>query len=469
MNRYQDVVSKFEQYMDASRNKPKQQIAYFSMEYGLHESIKIYSGGLGVLAGDFLKQASDDNINIVGVGLLYRFGYFSQNLSASGEQLATYAPHNFPNMSAQPVRNEKGQWKKVIIAFPGRTLHARIWKIDVGRIPLYLLDTDIPDNAPNDRFITHQLYGGDWENRFKQEFLLGIGGIRLLDALGIQPDVYHCNEGHAAFTGLERVRKYILDEKLSFQEAIEVVRASSLFTTHTPVPAGHDFFSEDMLRTYMPHYADRLGISWENFMALGKMNPKNPEESFSMSVLAVKLSQQVNGVSRIHGAVSRDMFKDLYPGYFPEEIHIGHVTNGVHYGTWTSKRWQQLYKTTFGEDFLNNISDPKHWQKIYEVDDQVIWDIRSKERKKLFSFIKKECFQISRADRKHQERSIKPWMLSIKTLSLLVLPGASQHTSGHTCYSMTWKDFQRSLIIRICPFRSSTPARPILPTMPDKS
>ena len=389
MQKYRQVVDSFDAYMGEARNKPSKKIAYFSMEYGLHQSIKIYSGGLGVLAGDYLKQASDQNINMVAIGLLYRYGYFSQNLTPGGEQLATYHSHNFTDMSAVPVRNENGERIKVTIAFPGRNVHAKVWKIDVGRVPLYLLDTDIPDNSSIDRFITHQLYGGDWENRFKQEFLLGVGGIRVFDALGIQPDIFHLNEGHAAFTALERLRKYVQDEKLSFNEAMESVRASSLFTTHTPVPAGHDFFSEDMLRTYMPHYADRLGISWEKFMSLGKMNPKNPEEAYSMSVLASKLAYYINGVSRIHGRVSQNMFKDLYPGYFPEELHIGYVTNGVHYGTWTAKEWQQLYAESFGKDFLHNISDAEKWQKIYEVDDSRIWDIRNQQRKELLEYMKK--------------------------------------------------------------------------------
>ncbi len=389
MQKYKEVEASFKAYMEEGKNKPSKKIAYFSMEYGLHKSIKIYSGGLGVLAGDYLKQASDDNINMVGIGLLYRYGYFSQNLTPGGEQLATYHSHNFSDMSAVPVRNENGERIKVTIAFPGRNVHAKVWKIDVGRIPLYLLDTDIPDNSSIDRFITHQLYGGDWENRFKQEFLLGVGGIRVFDALGIKPDVFHLNEGHAAFTALERLRKYVQDEKLSFNEAMETVRASSLFTTHTPVPAGHDFFSEDMLRTYMPHYADRLGISWERFMGLGKMNPQNPEEAYSMSVLASKLASRINGVSRIHGKVSQNMFKDLYPGYFPEELHIGYVTNGVHYGTWTAKEWQELYAQTFGKDFLQNISDASNWEKIYDVDDEVIWDLRNQQRKMLLEYMKK--------------------------------------------------------------------------------
>ena len=388
MAEYRRVVGKFDDYMTKGASKSSRQIAYFSMEYGLHSSVKIYSGGLGVLAGDYLKQASDDNIDLIGIGLLYRYGYFTQNLSLGGEQIANYYPHNFTYMSAQPVRNELGEWLRISIAFPGRTLHAKVWKIDVGRIPLYLLDTDLPENAPIDKVITHQLYGGDWENRFKQEFLLGIGGIRLIDALGLNPEIYHLNEGHAAFAGLERLRKYVQNDKLNFNEAIEVVRASSLFTTHTPVPAGHDFFSENMLRTYMPHYADRLSITWEMFMALGKIHPDNPEEQYSMSVLAAKLSSEVNGVSKIHGKVSRDMFKDLYPGYFSDELHIGYVTNGVHYGTWCAPEWQELYRETFGLQFLEDVSNPEHWNKIYDVSDSKIWEARNTQRRKLVEYIK---------------------------------------------------------------------------------
>ncbi len=440
MKKYELVVNKFNKYMEAGKKKATDRIAYFSMEYGLHDTIKIYSGGLGVLAGDYLKQASDDNVDIVGVGLLYRYGYFTQSLSVSGEQLDSYYPHDFIKMSAVPVRKKNGDRLRIQIALPGRTLHARVWRIDVGRVPLYLLDTDISENATFDRFITHQLYGGDWENRFKQEFLLGIGGIRLLDALNIKPVAYHCNEGHAAFTGLERLRKYVQEEKLSFHEAIEVVRDSSLFTTHTPVPAGHDFFSEDMLRTYMPHYADRLGISWETFMGLGKMNPQNTQESYSMSVLAAKLAQQINGVSKIHGKVSRNMFKDLYPGYFPEELHIGHVTNGVHYGTWTDSEWQALYKEAFGKDFLNDVSNPESWKKIYDVPDQKIWDLRNKKRKELLEYIKKRLLSnLSR--RQETPRKIYQIMEAIDEKSLTI--GFARRFATYKRARLLFNDLER--------------------------
>ena len=388
LTRLEIVYARFEKYMAKAASKPEKQVAYFSMEYGLHDSLQIFSGGLGLLAGDYLKEASDSNQNIVGVGLLYRYGYFRQQISITGDQVSSYIPQRFILSPINPVRDEKGEWMIIKLALPGRVLHAKIWMVEVGRIPLYLLDTDIDENSEEDRFITHQLYGGNWENRFKQELMLGVGGIRLLDMLNYKPDLYHCNEGHAAFIGVERLRKLVHDENLSFQEAIEVVRATSLFTTHTPVPAGHDTFDEHILRIYIPHYAERLGISWEAFMGLGRMDENNHGEHFSMSVLAAKLSQEMNGVSRIHGRVSREMFKDLWKGYFAEENHIGYVTNGVHLPTWAAKPWQLLYKKEFGMGFFDDQSNPDWWHKIYKVPDEKIWNIRQHLRKELIDYLK---------------------------------------------------------------------------------
>jgi phosphorylase/glycogen(starch) synthase len=382
------VLDKFNKYISFKSQKHSPKVAYFSMEYGLHESIKIYSGGLGILAGDYLKQASDSNYDIIGVGLLYRYGYFNQTLSKGGEQLAEYTPQRFSKLPLIPVRDELNNWRKVSIALPGRTLYAKIWKIDIGRVSLYLLDADIDENREDDRTVTHQLYGGDWENRLKQEILLGVGGIRLLDAINIKPDLYHCNEGHAAFIGLERLRKLVQIEKFSFSEALELIRSSTLFTTHTPVPAGHDAFSEDLLRAYIPHYADRLNISWDNFMNLGRAIENDPNEKFSMSVLAAKLSQEINGVSRIHGNVTRKMFNNIWEGYFPEELHIGYVTNGVHLPTWASRNWQALYKKYLGEKYLDDQTNKDIWFKIYDVNDEIIWDIRQNHRKELINFVK---------------------------------------------------------------------------------
>ncbi len=382
------IYEKFEAYMKKASKKPKNQIAYFSMEYGLHDTVQIFSGGLGILAGDYLKEASDSNVNLIGVGLLYRYGYFKQTLSAHGDQVNTYNPQKFTHMPLKPVRTATGEWLKVTVALPGRNLYAKVWKLDVGRIPLYLMDCDIDENSEADRFVTHQLYGGDWDNRFKQELLLGVGGIRMLRALGFNPDIFHCNEGHAAFIGIERLRILVSERRFSFDQAVEIVRSTQLFTTHTPVPAGHDAFSEDVLRTYIPHYAERLNISWNSFMNLGRFIENKPDEKFSMSVLAARLSQEMNGVSLIHGRVSRDMFNGMYEGFFPEELHIGYVTNGVHMPTWASHEWQKLYRHIFGADFLEHQHEKDRWMKIYEVSDDEIWQLRQMHRQILIEDIK---------------------------------------------------------------------------------
>lgn len=382
------VYSRFQAYMGAEKNQVLPQIAYFSMEFGFHDSIKIFSGGLGILAGDYLKEASDSNVNMVGIGLLYRYGYFKQSLSVYGDQLAYYEPQRFSHMPIEPVKNANGEFEMISIELPGRRLYARIWKVAVGRISLYLLDTDFELNRDMDKSITHQLYGGGEENRFKQELLLGIGGIRLLHQLNITPELFHCNEGHAAFIGIERMNRHIHDEKLSFAESVEIVRSSTLFTTHTPVPAGHDSFPEDLMRTYIAHYPARLNISWDEFINLGKLHNFDKTEKFSMSYLAVSLSQEVNGVSMLHGKVSRDMFQPMWPGFYPEELHIGYVTNGVHYETWTAKAWQELYLKEFGADFLKDLAVKENWEKIYRVPDETIWKIRQSQRKIMIDYLR---------------------------------------------------------------------------------
>ncbi|MEI6820481.1 MAG: alpha-glucan family phosphorylase [Bacteroidota bacterium] len=383
-----EVTAMFDAYMSKVVEKSDDQIAYFSMEFGLHDTIKIFSGGLGMLAGDYLKEASDCNINMVGIGLLYRYGYFKQDISLTGDQLAEYTPQKFSQLPLFPVRDEHNNWITINIALTGRRLYAKVWKLMVGRVPLYLLDTDFEVNSESDRSVTHRLYGGDWENRLKQELLLGLGGIRMLETLNISPTIFHCNEGHSAFSTLERLAKLIQLNKLSFEEAVEVVRASTLFTTHTPVPAGHDTFTEDLLRMYIPHFAEHLNITWDQLMNLGKFVENDMNEKFSMSVLATKLSQEVNGVSLIHGRVSREMFSKLYSGYFTEEIHIGYVTNGVHYPTWTARSWQQLYAKEFGVEFLQDQSNPEYWQKIYKVADETIWKLRLNKKTQLTDHLK---------------------------------------------------------------------------------
>lgn len=387
INSLQFVHGRFKKYMESKKNMSKPSIAYFSMEYGLHSSLKIYSGGLGVLAGDYLKEASDTCTHITGIGLLYRYGYFTQKFSATGNQEAFYEAQDFSKLPITPVKNKDGNWLTLTLAFPGRNVHVRVWRVDVGRIELYLLDTDFEENREEDRSITHYLYGGDWENRLKQEILLGCGGIQALQLLGIQADIYHYNEGHAAFAALERLKGYVENEHLSFFEALEVVKASSLFTTHTPVPAGHDTFSEDFMRKYFSHFQDSLKITWEQFMALGRIN-NDPNEKFSMSFLAANLSQEINGVSQLHGKVSREIFKDLWPGYLPEELHIGYVTNGVHYPTWTAPEWKAIEAPLFGDAFQNHHYDTSCFENIYKVSDQTINDVRNILRQRLIRHVK---------------------------------------------------------------------------------
>nr|NQU91598.1 alpha-glucan family phosphorylase [Bacteroidota bacterium] len=388
LTRYHEVYKKFSAYLAEANNKPSDQIAYFSMEYGLHQSLKIYSGGLGILAGDYLKECSDSNENIIAFGLMYRVGYFQQSISIFGDQVAEYQSQVFSTLPIHAVKNGNDEQLIIKIGLPGRTLYARLWRVDVGRVPLYLLDTDFDKNSEADRTITHQLYGGDSENRLKQEILLGIGGIRMIEALGLKPNIFHSNEGHSAFIGLERLRGFIQDKKLTFPNAMEVVRSSTLFTTHTPVPAGHDVFHEDLLRTYFPHYPERLNISWNELMNLGKFVANDHNEKFSMSVLAAHLSQEINGVSRIHGRVSQEMFAKLYEGYYPQENHIGYVTNGVHLPTWAAKPWKNLYKNNLSADYKTSQLDFDMWKKIQQVPDEVIWETRTTLRKELIDYLR---------------------------------------------------------------------------------
>ncbi len=416
--RLKNVHKRFTEYMSVKPDE-KNSIAYFCMEYGLHASVKLYSGGLGILAGDYLKEASDTNRYFLAVGLLYRYGYFDQKISPFGDQINEKIPQKFTHLPIVPVRDSDDNWIHVSLMFPGRTVHAKVWKMQVGRVPLYLLDTDIDENNEADRSITHQLYGGDWEYRLKQELLLGIGGIRMLRKLGIQPDIYHLNEGHAAFLNLERMRYLIQDDKLNFNQAVEVLRSSSLFTTHTPVPAGHDSFEEGLLRAYLSHYPQRFNISWEQFVSLGRMRGDDHSEKFSTSVLALKLSQECNGVSKLHGKVTRDMFKGLYPGFFSDELHISHVTNGVHYSTWTAKEWQDIL-TNGNQDTLDDcLNDKQRWSHIYNIPDDTIWNLRNKYREILTSFLSEKLVRdyTARQEQPHillqTLENIKPDVLTI--------------------------------------------------------
>lgn len=383
------LCQKFDAYMAESFDTEKPSVAYFSMEYGFTHVLKIYSGGLGVLAGDYLKEASDSHVDLVGVGFLYRYGYFTQAISPDGQQVANYEPQNFDDLPIEQVMNENGNPMMLAVPFHDRDIYANVWCVNVGRIKLYLLDTDIDLNSEYDRPITFQLYGGDWENRMKQEYLLGIGGIHLLNKLGIKKEVYHCNEGHAALINCQRLIDLIEVEKLSFNQALEVVRSSGLYTVHTPVPAGHDYFDEGLAHKYLGHFAERLGISWQDFMDMGREHPGS-NERFCMSTFALNTCLEANGVSYLHGNVSKVMFQPIWPAYFPEELHVGYVTNGVHMPTWTAKEMKALYEKNFDKNFYNDQSNHDIWSAIHKVDDGKIWDVRMEMKKRLVSYVQKE-------------------------------------------------------------------------------
>ena len=383
------VYSIFKDYVNVKPDQTKPSVAYFSMEYGLTNVLKIYSGGLGVLAGDYLKEASDSNIDLTAVGFLYRYGYFTQSLSMDGQQIANYEPQNFNALPLTQVMQANGKPMVLEVPYPGRTVYAHIWKVSVGRVPLYLMDTDIPQNSEWDRSITHQLYGGDWENRMKQEYLLGIGGILMLNKLGIKKQIYHCNEGHAALINAQRLVDFIQNDGLSFNQALEVVRASALYTVHTPVPAGHDYFDEGLFGRYMGEFPGKLGISWQEFIDMGRENPGS-NEKFSMSVFALNTCQEANGVSWLHGKVSQRMFAPVWKGYFPDELHVGYVTNGVHMQTWASTEWKRFFAEHFDKKFFKDQSNKKYWEAIQNVADEEIWSIRKTLKNKLITYIKNQ-------------------------------------------------------------------------------
>lgn len=389
MERVKSVYKLFRDYMDVEPDATRPSVAYFCMEYGINQVVKIYSGGLGMLAGDYMKEASDSNVNMCGVGFLYRYGYFKQTLSMDGQQIAQYDAQNFSSLPVERVLDENGQPLVVDVPYMNYQVHAYVWVMNVGRIKLYLLDTDNEMNSEFDKPITHALYGGDNENRLKQEILLGIGGMLTLKKLGIKKDVYHCNEGHAALCNLQRLIDYI-KEGLSFNEALELVRASSLYTVHTPVPAGHDYFDESLFGKYMGGYPNMLGITWDEFIGMGRTNPDDHSERFCMSTFACNTCQEVNGVSKLHGWVSQRMFAPIWKGYYPEESHVGYVTNGVHFPTWTATEWRKLYAKYFDKNYIYDQSNESLWHAIYNVPDAEIWETRMALKKKLVDYIREK-------------------------------------------------------------------------------
>lgn len=381
------VYNDFKAYMAVEPDKKRPSVAYFCMEFGMTQVLKIYSGGLGMLAGDYIKEASDSNVDMCAVGFLYRFGYFTQSLSMDGQQVANYEAQNFNSLPIERVLDENGNQMVVEVPYNNYSVYALVWVANVGRVKLYLLDTDNDMNSEFDKPITHALYGGDWENRIKQEILLGIGGVLTLKKLGIKKDIYHCNEGHAALCNLQRLCDYI-EEGLTFNQALELVRASGLYTVHTPVPAGHDYFDKDLFGKYMGAYPAKLGISWDEFIGMGRTNPDDHNEKFCMSTFACNTCQEVNGVSMLHGWVSQKMFANIWNGYYPEENHVGYVTNGVHFPTWCATEWRAVYAKYFDKKHLSDQSNQSIWEAIYNVPDEEIWSTRMALKQKLVDYIK---------------------------------------------------------------------------------
>ncbi len=393
--RYQAVMSAFDAYMHPdetwySRTYPDlgaRQIAYFSAEFGLHESLPIYSGGLGILAGDHCKAASDLGLPFVAVGFLYPQGYFQQRIDSEGHQQAVYEKLNFADVPAMPALDADGREIIVSVTLPGRAIFAKVWRIQVGRVPVYLMDTDVERNAPADRELSARLYGGNQELRVSQEFVLGIAGVRVLRALGIRPTVWHMNEGHAAFLQLERIREFVQESGLNFATALWAARADALFTTHTPVPAGNDAFPPSLVERFFGDFWPRMGIGWEQFWNLGCFDyPWGAQ--FSMTVLALRTAGRANGVSRLHGVVAREMWHSLYPDVPLPEVPIGHITNGVHSDSWLDAGMAELYDRYLVPAWRERLDEPSTWQGVYQIPDQELWSVHCDAKRRLVDLVR---------------------------------------------------------------------------------
>ena len=371
---------------DGYSSKTPFQVAYFSAEFGLTECLPIYSGGLGVLSGDHIKSSSDLKVPLVGVGLLYQEGYFSQYLSTDGWQMETYPVNDFANMPVEVVRDDEGKAITVSVDFKGQPVHILVWQINVGRIIIYMLDTNIDANPPEFRQTTAQLYGGDREMRLRQEIVLGIGGVRALMALGIEPTVIHMNEGHSAFSALERINILRKEKGLSFDAAREFVLATTVFTTHTPVPAGNDVFDESLIRDYFEAYTKEMGINFKVLLGYGRIDPWNEKEPFGMTPLALRLSAHANGVSKLHGQISRAMWQNIWPSHPVEDLPIDHITNGIHVPTWISSEMAALFNRYLGPDWAEDPDNERVWAQVERIPSTELWLNHERCREYLVSF-----------------------------------------------------------------------------------
>ncbi|NLC68521.1 MAG: glycosyltransferase family 1 protein, partial [Clostridiaceae bacterium] len=427
LERYNEIINLFDSYMSNtdtwfSKNFPgidrdKHVIAYFSAEYGLNEILPMYSGGLGVLSGDHCKSASDLGIPLVAVGLFYKQGYFSQRINRDGWQETVFTDLNIPALPMKPAVNAEGQQVVIGVEYPGRIVYAKVWEIKVGRVPLYLMDTDIEKNNEADRWLTSRLYGGDQETRIQQEIMLGIGGIKALEALGINPTVYHLNEGHSAFLGLEVIRKLMEEKKLSFRAAKETAAAHIVFTTHTPVPAGNDTFPLHMIDKYFSNYWSRLGISRHQFLDLGLK--VNDSQNFNMTVLALAIAGLKNGVSELHGAVTRNIYANLWPGIPEDEIPITHITNGIHTISWLATPLKKLYDKYLEKGWQEKIIEKSIWSGIDNIEDNLLWAAHMKLKKELIEFLREKIKEqriangLSPGSTREAEHLLEPDVLTI--------------------------------------------------------
>ncbi len=441
------VRAQYDNYMTGpnwySRNIGKGRdplIAYFSLEFGLAECVPIYSGGLGVLAGDHLKSASDLGIPLVGVGLLYQEGYFRQYLNNDGWQQQKYINNDFYNIPLVQVKDSNGEDLKIELDFPNGILYARVWKIQVGRVPLFLLDANIDENSKENRIITSTLYGGDQEMRLRQEMLIGIGGLRALHAMDIWPTICHMNEGHAAFLALERIRTLMEMEKLTFGEAFELASAGNVFTTHTPVAAGHDRFPPSLVLRYFENYIPELGLSGDEFLGLGRINPRSADETFTMTVLALKAADQSNAVSRLHSKVSRDMWQTLWPGFPIDEIPISHVTNGIHVPSWISQDMVDLYDRYVGPKWRDEPTSVEIWNRVNNIPDEEIWRTHERRRERLVSFARKRLHaQLKNQGASDFELNLTRGALNSKALTI----GFARRFATYKRADLLFRDIER--------------------------
>lgn len=417
LERYLNVETWFDREYPGRREHTL--VAYFCAEFGLHECLPIYSGGLGVLAGDHLKAASDLGIPLVGIGLLYARGYFRQFLNQDGWQQEHYPRYDFYRMPLQLVRDAQDQPVRVEVEFPDRTVTCQIWKAQVGRVDLYLLDSNVLDNVPDDQSITDTLYGGDEHMRIRQEMILGIGGMRALRAIGLNPTVCHMNEGHAGFLSLERIRQTMQEYGVDFRTARQAIVAGNVFTTHTPVPAGIDVFHPDHLEKYLLKMVKSVGLDFPSFLRLGRFDPDNASEPFNMAVYAMEHANHVNGVSRLHGEVSRRMFKERWKDYPLEEVPITSVTNGIHTMSWISRRMEELLDLHLGPQWREDPSDPEIWDRVADIPDGDIWEMRESQRNTFIRYCRQRLArtfhrrQSSRADLKSVTSVLDPRILTI--------------------------------------------------------